>query len=354
MGLATLQFQSITINPKAPLTDVIGGTQDNGTLAYTGQPTWAMSVAGDGGQSLIDAGNPNIRMHTYYGPSIDVNFSRATPQNWDYISDPLTASKEAASFYVPLINDPLVSGTMLTGLEHVWRTQDSGGTQAYLDKNCNEMLPNFPNPGTCGDWVPLGGTNGPTLTGDTFGQDKVGSYIVALQRATTDNNTLWAATRRGRLFVSSNANAAADAVTFTRIDTVAQPERFISGIAVDPHNPLHAFVAFSGYNAYTPTTPGHVFDVTYNVSTGKAIWKDISYDLGDAPITGIAYDNIKGNLFVSSDYGVALLSAGTHLWRPAATGLPPVAVYNLAISSTGRVLYAATHGRGAWRLNLGK
>jgi hypothetical protein len=31
-----------------------------------------------------------------------------------------------------------------------------------------------------------------------------------------------------------------------------------------------------------------------------------------------------------------------------------VAVYGLTISSSSRVLYAATHGRGAWRLNLDK
>ena len=44
-------------------------------------------------------------------------------------------------------------------------------------------------------------------------------------------------------------------------------------IAVDPGNPYHAFVSFSGYNAYTPTTPGHVFDVTYDPASGTATWK---------------------------------------------------------------------------------
>ncbi len=79
-GLATVQFQSIAVNAQHPLTDIIGGSQDNGTWSYSTDPTnWFESVGGDGGQSAIDAGNPNIRMHTYYGPNGDVNFKGSGP-----------------------------------------------------------------------------------------------------------------------------------------------------------------------------------------------------------------------------------------------------------------------------------
>ena len=348
-GLATIQFQSIAVNPQQPLTDIIGGSQDNGTWSYSTKPTnWFESVGGDGGQSAIDVGNPNIRMHTYYGPNGDVNFKGTDPTGWDAFSDPLVASKEAASFYIPLIADPKISGTMYAGLEHIWRTVDSGGPQAYLDQHCNELTGDFKSP--CGDWVPLGNA---TLTDASYGSDRVGSYVVAISRAASDSSTLWAATRFGRLFISTNADAPAASVSFTRLDTAAQPGRFISGIAVDPANPNHAFVTYSGYNAYTPTTPGHVFDVVYDPTTGKATWKDISYDLGDLPITSIAYDDVRGNLFIATDFGVAVLTSGSTFWELAAPGLPTVAVYSLTISTAGRVLYAATHGRGAWRVLLG-
>ncbi len=164
---------------------------------------------------------------------------------------------------------------------------------------------------------------------------------------------MWAGTRIGRLFVSKNADASTPgSVTFTRIDTANQPNRFISGIAVDPANPNHAFVSFSGYSAYTPTTPGHVFEVTYNPTTLGVTWKDLSYNIGDQPVTGIALDSATGELFISTDFGVAMLRAG--VWTPAAGSLPPVAVYGLTIDVNGRVLYAATHGRGAWKLDLSK
>ncbi len=346
-GLATLQFQSLTANPADPTHDVMGGTQDNGTFSSSADPrVWTETVGGDGGQSVIDIGNPNIRMHTYFSANGDVNFHGSDPNGWDAWSDPLTASKELSSFYVPLIGDPKVSQTMFVGLEHVWRTQDSGGPQAYLDQHCNEITGDLKAP--CGDWVALG----PSLTDSTFGTDKGGSFVVALNRAPSDTSTLWAATRLGRLFISTNADAAPASVSFTRIDSPAQPDRFISGIAVDPKNKYHAYVTYSGYGAYTPNAPGHVFDVTYDPVTSKAAWTDVSYNLGDEPIISVAYDSVTGNLFVATDFGVNRLRENTQRWLPAASGLPTVAVYGLTLSETGRVLYAATHGRGAWVLNL--
>jgi hypothetical protein len=347
-GLATLQFQSLTINTLNPLNDIIGGTQDNGTWAYNGKGngSWLEDVGGDGGQSGINPLYPNIRIHSYYLPQHDVNFNSNDPLGWDWISDPLLASGEAASFYTPLIADPKAAGTWFDGLQHVWRTQDNGGAQSYLDLHCNEFFGDFSV--SCGDWVPIGGD----LTSSTYGSDKGGSYVVAITRAASDTSTMWVATRIGRLFVSSNADAAVASVAFTRIDTSSQPGRFISGIAVDPANKNHAFVSFSGYNAYTPATPGHVFEVTYDPVKKSASWKDLSYNIGDQPVTGISLDDVTGDLFIATDFGVAMLSSGTQTWTPAAGSLPPVAVYGLAIDPAARVLYAATHGRGAWQLDL--
>lgn len=342
-GLRTLQFQSVAFNPKNPRKDLIGGTQDNGTWAYTNSPNWVETVGGDGGQSGIDPVNSNIRVHSYYSPQHDVNFRGNDPLGWDYISDPLIASGEAASFYVPLLYDPKVGGTIFDGLQHVWRTKDSGGPQAYLDLHCNEITGDFAAP--CGDWVPLG----PNLTSASLGS-KAGNYVVALARPSSNTNTLWAATRRGRVFISGNADAEASSVSFTRLDTDAQPTRFVSGIAVDDKDPNHAFVSFSGYNAYTPSTPGHVFEVRYNPTTKAASWTDLSYNLGDQPVTSIALDQRGGTLYVATDFGVLQLTGNK--WVNAAQNLPPVAVYGLSLSSNGRVLYAATHGRGVFKLDL--
>ena len=88
-GLSTLQFQSLSLSPASPAGDVLGGTQDNGTWAFTGDPAgWFESIGGDGGQSAIDP-TAGTRVHTYFGPTTDVNFHGNDPNTWDYISQPL-------------------------------------------------------------------------------------------------------------------------------------------------------------------------------------------------------------------------------------------------------------------------
>lgn len=362
-GLATLQFQSVSVNGRNAVNDIIGGTQDNGTWAYSsrGNPQWFESVGGDGGQSGIDVRNPNIRIHSYFNAQHDVNFRGNDPLGWNYISEPLQNSNEAQSFYPPLTNDPRTGGMWFVGLQHVWRTTNNGGTQAFLEQYCNELTGDFANrPAPCGNWEPLGGPAGADKAGDLvsaqYGADKGGSYVVAIERARADKGTLWVGTRRGRLFIAKNANAADPAaVTFTRIDSTNTPTRFISGIAVDRSNPNRAWVSFSGYNAHAQaagTVQGHVFEVVYNPASGSATWTDISHDIGDQPITDVARDHNTGDLFASTDFGVLRLASGGTSWVAAAPGLPPVAVYGLTVSPAARTLFAATHGRGIWRLRL--
>ena len=67
-------------------------------------------------------------------------------------------------------------------------------------------------------------------------------------------------------------------------------------------------------------------------------------------------DNATGNIFVSTDFTVLLLEHGTQTWVPAADGLPAVAVSGLTLAKAkhgpAQFIYAATHGRGAYRLKL--
>ncbi|HZP15478.1 MAG TPA: hypothetical protein VFA96_06630, partial [Nocardioides sp.] len=268
-GLRDLQFQSVSWNPQNPTGDLLGGTQDNGTWSLTPPSTSAQeTVGGDGGQSGFNPGNPTIRYHNYFDATPEVNFHGTNPNTWLDIYDPLQVTTEARSFYTPFVADPTVPNRLFTGLEHVWRTDDNGGNeQALIANGClaYNLNPFRPNP--CGDWVALGGN----LTDTSFGPDRTGQYVVATVRAPSDGGTMWAATRTGRVFVTTNAdNPVPGNVQFSRIDTPSTPGRFVSGIAVDAGNPDHAWISYSGYNAYTPSTPGHVFDVLYNPATHTA------------------------------------------------------------------------------------
>jgi hypothetical protein len=348
-GLATLQFQSISTGPTAGV--VLGGTQDNGTWEYSPAKGWRQTATGDGGQSGIGLRSPKVRYHTYYNASIEVNFRGFDTNSWAWIGVPLYASGEATSWYMPFIVDPRVPQSIFVGLEHVWRSQRNGGDRAFLEANCTGGR----STDGCGDWKPLGRP----LTGFGFGQDRSGYFIAAVERAPSDRSTLWAATLPGRVFISRNADAAPGRVAFKRIDVRTRgkrrgsPGRFVSGIVIDPKNANHAWIGYSGYSAHTPRDmKGHVFEVTYNPAIGRAGWKNLSFNLGDEPVTDVTRDAKTGDLYAATDFGVVRLPRGARAWTEAAPGLPLAAVYGLTLSRDGRLLYAATHGRSVWTLRL--
>ncbi|UCC64117.1 MAG: exo-alpha-sialidase, partial [Anaerolineae bacterium] len=308
-GLSTLQFLSLSVSPHN-VNLLQGGTQDNGTWQTPGNPAkWENTMIGDGGQSGFDIADRNFRFHTFYDASPDVNFSGGDIADWNWIGDPIFGHA-GTQFYVPIISDPRVSGTMFVGTGRtVYRTKTFGIGSMTLDEfrqHCNEWFGDFAV--TCGDWQQLGPTR---LTSSALG-DRSGGAVAAVERTKGDTSTLWAATTTGRVFVSNNADTEpASAVAWTRIDTAATPNRFVSGVYVDPANPNHAWISYSGFNANTPATPGHVFDVAYDPNTGMATWADLSYDLGDLPITDVVRDDVTGDLYTSSDFGVFSLAAGS-------------------------------------------
>ena len=86
---------------------------------------------------------------------------------------------------------------------------------------------------------------------------------------------------------------------------------------------------------------------------GTATWTDRTYNLSDLPVTDLVRDDLTGDLYASTDFGVFQLADGDTSWSMTA-GLPMVEVAGLTIVPGDRVLYAATHGLGAWAFGLEK
>ena len=364
-GFSTLQFQSLSVSRQHPGRLIQGGTQDNGTWqigsqeddnegsAITASPVWHQIIYGDGGQSGFSSTNDAHRFNTFTGQANDANFRNGDPTKWVIISAPIISSPEGSFFYPPVISDPHPANgsTIFQGSFSVWRTQDWGGNQAYLEANCPEFTTSASQPG-CGDFVTIGPAGATDLTSASYGSTRGGSAVSWIQRTPSNTGTAWVSTGAGRVFVSDNSNAPAGAVAWHRVDPVANdPGRFISSIAIDPANSHHAWISYSGYNVNTPATPGHVFEVTWTGS-GAATWVDRSFNLPDFPVTGLVRDDVTGDLYGSSDFGVMKLSSGATTWVVAGSGLPNVEVAGLTIVSKERVLHAATHGRSAWSLAL--
>ena len=280
-GLSTLQFQSVSINP-SNANNLMGGTQDNGTFEKPSNSTtnWPQVIYGDGGQSGFNVGNTALRFNSFTSNFHDVNFQNGDPTKWVIASGPIAATEPGgAQFYAPIVADPVSAGTIFQGSLSVWRTQDWAGNQTFLEANCPEFTTSGANP-ACGDFVqigPMGATDLTASAADYRGTTLAGGNVAAVARGTSDTSTLWAATTTGRVFISKNADTTNTTVTYTRLDSLAanSPPRFVSTIFVDSTNANHAWISYSSYSSLTPSTPGHIFSVTYDPNAGTATWTSL-------------------------------------------------------------------------------
>jgi hypothetical protein len=373
-GLQTLQFYNVAVDPRAPLQRVMGGLQDNGTVWQdgSGDPSVWKSVFpfGDGtSASGFHPSRAGVLFASFQSNRYFVNFANGDIARWVRIDDPIRASNERASITAStgrqfISFDDVNPDTQFAGFQHVWRTKNNGGAQAFLEANCR--FSGGTSAAICGDWVPLGvafpfqaGSTPASasrrpgdLTADAYGSDRGGGVIVAAERSPLDTGTLWAATSAGRLFVSKNADANGPDVTFARIDTPVVPNRFITRIVPDRTDVNAAFVSYSGFNALTPSSPGHLFRVTFNPSSRIATFTLLDRDLGDLPVNTIAVDDTRGDIYAGTDFGILVLRRGSSAWELAGVGFPEALVVDLELVSSQRVLVAATHGLGIFYLKL--
>ncbi len=400
---STIQLINVAINPSNSC-EVMGGTQDNGTWSNNSncdRNTFNQVIYGDGANAVYDATNGTWRANGFTSGFGDSNFRNGDPERWVITTAPMIRSGEAFSFYWPQIGDPNpVPGThpIYNGGRHVWRSwafgaghisvpQQTTPDVAFYEANCPEFVTGGDTPG-CGDYQPLGGPQGNDQPGDLagtfYGTDRVGPVLNTISwiaRSGGDHGTMWAATSGGRVFVSHNADAADPvAVTWHRIDSSISgnsPTRFPSGIYVDPSDPSHAWISYSGYSINTPTTPGHVFDVhegtpgvsgsgiftNLNVESGSSAYPTPFAD-GDLPVSDIVRDDATHTLYVGTDFGVLRGNNDGASWH-VTEGMPRYEIMHLEIQPSNRaptcvgtshcprLIYAATHSQGFWRMKLG-
>jgi hypothetical protein len=148
---------------------------------------------------------------------------------------------------------------------------------------------------------------------------------------------------------TGTANAAT-AVNVTGGNAVL-PNRTISDVSTDPANPLVGYAAVAGFAANTPSTPGHVFQVTCAAQCASFTWVDKTGNLPDIPADAIIPNPHDPNrVFVGTDWGLYYtddISVASPLWQRF-EGLPHVMVWSLTIDRGFTTLAAYTRGRGVW------
>ena len=167
-GIASLEVGFIASNPASDV-DILGGTQDNGTIQRVGTSAWTVRFAGDGGGLAYDPGHPErfVRQHAHTEwNDQDRNLLGFVARSGDPSEQ---AEDGAASFYSDA--DAVVSGerTLLAiGTNRVWVSHNWGADGSWVTLPSGRDPRANPHDSTTdlcvpGDAGPFGGSSVITL-----------------------------------------------------------------------------------------------------------------------------------------------------------------------------------------------
>ncbi len=305
--LALTQFYAgLSLAPGAIL-GVLGGSQDNGTLEYSGSASWNAVIGGDGGYTATDPQTAGVAYgETQWTPG--AGFSG--PRRRDAVSGGQfnlviagINGNDPGNFIPPLIMDPVDPRVLYFGTNVLYRTANRGDAWAVISPPAAQNG--------------LVDAIGPASDGLTIYLASSGASSIDLE-VSNNLGTTWQPASSGL------------------------PNRIVTDIQVDPVDPLRAYLVVSGFGT------GHVFRTT----SGGAGWQDISGNLPDVPLNSILWIPSRGELYLGSDLGVFTSGDQGTTWTPLVSGLPNVAVFDLVYDLASNTILAGTHGRGAFAYTL--
>ena len=295
---------------------IVGGTQDNGDLLYSGTGTnWTTWAGGDGGYAAVDGANDN----TFYGEYIYLSVRRSsnggtTSENicvgiTEGLADPNfgcgPGSTQEANFIAPFILDPNNNDRMLAGAKSLW-----------VSNNVKAATP---------AWAILKPAVG---AGTPF-------YISAITIAEGNSNIIWVGQNNGQVFKTANGTAP----TPTWTEVTGLPARMVLRILVDKSDTNRVFISFGGYSA------GNL-QMTTN---GGTSWTDITGTLPSVPINSIVRHPTNASwLYAGTWVGVFTSENSGTTWQTTNDGPANVPVDELFWYDNTRLI-AVTHGRGMFR-----
>ena len=182
-----------------------------------------------------------------------------------------------------------------------------------------------------------------SLTGLSVFQ--AGVAVSAIGISPQNDNVRIVGLRNGGIFATTTG-----ANPLLNVRSASMPAKYVSRAVVDPNNPNTAYVAFSGFGI-----AGQQIWKTTNLNANPPTWTNAAAGLPDVPFNGFVIDPLNSNmLYAGSDIGVFVSSDGGNTWNPFGTGLPRVAVFDMAFQGPNRLVRIATHGRGAWEIAAAK
>jgi hypothetical protein len=365
--LNTIEFYSGDISgnfANAGSPQATGGAQDNGSssMTFTGTPTgpvlWQNGVGGDGFYSRMDPVGTGTSLRFWQGNNsgaLHRCVSGCTNQNAPWSGRVSGAwSGDTQSFVLPYdlfhggipggddcpaAGVPGGCGHLIAGTTRVFETIN-GGNASFGSA----------------DWYI---TNNPTtqnMTKQTLGNR---SYINGIKYSPKYQSVAMVGTNDANVWIGFNLGTGtlsqANWVDVTGNNTVL-PMRPVLGIALDPTvsaaNLPVGYAGVGGFNPNTPSSPGHVFQVTCTADCGSFTWVNKTGNLPDIPVDSIIVNpNDAHQVYAGTDWGVYYtddITVASPTWLRFENGISHAMVWDMQIDRGSTTLSVWTRSRGAY------
>ena len=373
-GINTIEFYAGDISGNFATSaspQAVGGAQDNGpsSVMFSGSPTgpaqWQMGLGGDGFSGQIDPVGTGTSLRFWEGNNSGglsrcISNCTASGAAWSNRKGGWGADQQSFVLPINLFHGGIPGGDdcgpagattgcghLIAGTTRVWETI-SGATATntwYITNN------------------PPGSAAGPNLTKGTLGNR---SFINQVKYSPKYQSVAIVGTNDGNVQIGFNLGTGtasqATWVNVTGSNTVL-PNRPVLGISLDPSvsaaNVPVGYAAVGGFNANTPTTPGHVFQVTCAANCGSFTWLDKTGNLPDIPVDSIINNpNYPQQVYAGTDFGVYYtddITVASPVWNRFQNGLPNAMIWDMQIDRGATTLSVWTRSRGAfvWPLPSG-
>jgi hypothetical protein len=317
---------------------VSGGLQDNGGLLMRpGASKMVSNFGGDGGDVLVDPNDGCNIIQEYVVLSMTITQTCAHPNantrpNAFLDLSQTTSFKIAppdinARFIAPFVANASNINEWLAGGNSLWTQTNgfairsgSGWTKSYTLASSAQVYTALAERGN-------------KLIGAWCGPCNNAGFARGVTIGTRPNSSSpWTFT-----------NYSSPALT-----TLGVPLRYIGGVAIDSSGNL--YLGINGFSRRFTEGEGAGVGHVYGSTDAGGSWSDISANFPDIPVNSIQSQS-DGSLLAGTDLGVLYRPSSATNWKRLGTNFPLTVVMDVEVGPDGNV-YAATHGRGIWRIAL--
>lgn len=289
----------------------IAGTQDNGTVLgidVLGPESWRFVHGGDGGYTAVDPSSPNI----VYAESQRFGFVKSTDGGSSFTSAVRGTNDAGFLFITPFTMDLNEPRRLWTGGHRLWRTDN--GASFWYDASTNPIGP---------------------------------GQISAIAVAPGNSQRVVAGSSEGDVYRSESALSATGSSTW---ESTRPTAGFVSSLAFEPGSQDVIYATYAGFGG------PHVWRSEDYGETWEAIDGSGASSIPDIPVHSVVVDpeNTR-RIYLGTDLGVFTSGDRGRTWAVENTGFANAVTEWLAIGDgpdDRPRLFAFTHGRGAWRVDL--